>query len=164
MEIVRYRPGEAIQWLKVGAENVRKQAAEKGKGVFEQAGTEQRPVYENLFTAAGALFNLGRSAYAELKHKLAEASEYVLQDEHFDVVHANSIKSIRYRQIAAVKVKGDKATVVLEKGHLTIKPFAYIVSGSVKAPVGWTRNGIEVPYELLIEELAARSGVNLETS
>ncbi len=164
MEIVRYKPGEAIRWLKVGGESERKQAAEKGKSVFEQTGTDQRPAYQNVFTVAGALYKFGRGAYGELKAKMAEASEYILQDAHFDVVHAQSIKSIKYAQVAAVKLTGDKIQLTLDKGHLTIKPYAQIVAGTVKAPVGWTRNGIEVPYELLAEELAARCGVNLETS
>jgi hypothetical protein len=164
MEIVRYRPGEAIRWLKVGGESERKQATEVSKSVFEQSGTDQRPVYKNVFTVAGALYKFGRGAYAELKTKLAEASEYVLQDEHFDVVHGQSIKSIRYKQVAALKLSGDKIHITLDQGHVSIKPYAFVVAGTVKAPVGWTRNGTEVPFELLAEELAARCGVNLETS
>jgi hypothetical protein len=29
-------------------------------------------------------------------------------------------------------------------------------------PIGWDRNGMEVPYELLVEELAARSRVEVD--
>jgi hypothetical protein len=164
MEIVRYRPGEAIRWLQTGAENIRKSASDRGKSVFSQSGTEQRPLYENLATAAGALYDFGKSAYTDLQHRRAEASEYVLQDEHFDIVLGNAIKSIRYKQVAGIRVKGDRATLILDKGQVGIKPYAYVVSGSAKAAVGWVRNGTEVPYELLIEELAARCGVNVEVT
>jgi len=37
-----------------------------------------------------------------------------------------------------------------------------VVAGRTKVPVGWRRNGLEVPYELLIDELAARSGRSIE--
>ena len=45
--------------------------------------------------------------------------------------------------------------LVLDRGTLQIKPYAYVVAGKLKVPIGWARNGIEVPYELLIEELSS---------
>jgi hypothetical protein len=162
MELVRYRPGEAIRWLQTGAENIRRDAREKGKSVVGQTGTDQKTFGENLKTAASAVFEFGRGAYAELKHRQAEANEFVLHDKHVDIVRNGMIKTISYDLVKSVEMQGDRGTLVLEKGTVSIKPFAHIVAGKAKVPVGWTRNGIEVPYELLIEELAARCGVDIE--
>ena len=114
--------------------------------------------------AAGALKDLGKSAWADLRASELEGTEYVLLDDHFDIIRGTSIKSIPYKTIKEIEVRGDRSTLVLEKGTVQIKPHAYLVAGSIKVPVGWARNDMEVPYELLIEELAARSGVNIETT
>jgi len=162
MELVRYRPGEAIRWLHTGADNIRKGAQARGRSVVNQTGTEQKTFGENLKTAAGAIFDYGRGAYTEMKHKQAEASEYVLHEAHFDVVSGPAIKTIGYDRVKAIEIKGDRATITLDKGTMSIKPVAHLVSGRVRVPVGWTRNGIEVPFELLLDELAARCKVELE--
>ena len=59
-------------------------------------------------------------------------------------------------------LRGDKATVVMERGSVNIRPEAYISSGRIKVPIGWERNEIEVPYEMLIDELAARAGIKVQ--
>ena len=162
METVRYRPGEALRWLQTGADNIRKVAGERGKSVIRQTGVDQKRLGENLKTAAGALVDLGRSAYAEALHKQAEATEYVLLPDRVDLVKGGKIESISYDSIKGVRIDGDRARLILEKGHVSIRPFAHIVAGRVKVPVGWVRNGMEVPYELLIEEIAARSRREIE--
>jgi hypothetical protein len=148
----------------MGADNIRKGAQARGKTVVRQTGTDQKPLTENIKTAAGALMEYGRGTYAEMLHQQAEASEYVLQDNHFDVVRGGSIKTIPYERVKGVELKGDRAIVILDKGSLTIKPFAHLVAGRARVPIGWSRNGIEVPFELLLEELAARARVEVEES
>lgn len=162
METVRYRPGEALRWLQTGAEDIRKAAGERGKSVIRQTGTDQKKLGENLKTAAGALVDLGRSAYADVLHKQAEASEYVLLNDRLDIVKGVKIESIPWESIKGVRIEGDRTRLVLEKGHVTIRPFAHLVAGRVKVPVGWTRNGTEVPYDLLTEEIAARARREIE--
>ncbi len=162
METVRYRPGEALRWLQTGADNIRKAANERGRSVIRQTGTDQRRPMENLKTAAGALVDLGKSAYAELLHKQAEALEYVLLADRLDLVKGGKIESIAWDAIKGVRVDGDRTLLILEKGQVTIKPFAHLVAGRVRVPVGWTRNGMEVPYELLVEEIAARARREIE--
>lgn len=163
MEPIRYKPGEAIRWLETAADTFRKSAKNKGKDAVDPGRdrSDFKKVGANVADAAGALFDLGRSAWADMLHRQAEASEYVLQENHFDVVKGGSIKSVEYKRVAEISTKGDSVSVLLDKGSLVIKPYAYIVSGRVKVPVGWSRNGLEVPYELMIEELAARCGVKL---
>jgi len=114
--------------------------------------------------AAGAIADFGKSAIADLIHRQAQATEYIFRDDEFDVVSSSRTQTISYKQIISIRMKGDKATVVMERGSLTIKPEAYIVSGTIKVPIGWRRNEIEVPYEMLIDELAAHAGVKIEIS
>lgn len=125
--------------------------------------TEANTVKESLRSAAGALFDFGKSAYTDLLHSQAEASEYVLQDDHFDVVRNGTIRSIPYSAIKAIDFRSEKAHFKLDnKSVLTIKPIAHLLVGHAKVPIGWSRNDIEVPFELLIEELSARSKVEIE--
>ena len=163
MKPIRYKAGEAIRWLETAAQSYRKSAKSKGKEAVDPTRdrSDFKKVGANVADAAGALFDLGKSAWADLLHRQADASEYVLQENQFDVVKGGSIKSVEYGRVKEIRTKGDTVSLVFDKGLVTIKPYAYIVSGKVKVPLGWTRNGMEVPYELLIEELAARCGVNL---
>lgn len=162
MEPVRYKPGEAIRWLHIGAEDIRKGAKSRARSVVNQSGTEQRPFAQNLKTAAGALLDLGKSAYADALHTQALGTEYVLNERHFDVVQGSTIKTVPYERVKGIEMRGDRASLVLDKGTMSIKPVAHLVAGRVRVPVGWLRNGTEVPYELLVEELAARCGVEIE--
>lgn len=162
MELVRYKAGEAIRWLETGAESIRKGAQSKGLNILKQTGIDQKTLGDNLKTAAGAIFDFGKGTYADMVHKQAEETEYVLQEKQFDIVTGNNIKAIPYDRIVAIHLKGDRTVLTLDKGIVTIKPFAYIVSGRIKVPVGWKRNGTEVPYELFTAELAARCGLEVQ--
>ena len=162
MELVRYKPGEAIRWLETGADNIRKGAQVRGMNLLKQGGADSKTFAENMKTAAGALFDFGRGTYADMKYRQAEDGEYVFQENQFDIVDGGNLKTISYDRVIAIHLKADRAVLTLDKGIVTIKPFAYIVSGRIKVPVGWVRNGIEVPYELLLLELAARCGVEMQ--
>ena len=161
MEPIRYKPGEAIRWLETAAEANRRSAKQKGRDVFMTGS----PAGAKVSQGVAALIDLGKSAWADVLHKQAEASEYVLQDDRFDVVAGNSIKTVPYVEIAKISLKNDRATITLDRGSvLTIKPYAHISAGRIRVPVGWMRNGMEVPYDLLIEELSARCGIEVEAA
>lgn len=119
-------------------------------------------ITETVKNAASAVFNLGRSAYAEMAHLRANASEFVLLEDRMDIVAGTSIKAIPYTSVKKITLKGDKASLILDKGTFVIKPFAYVVAGPLKVPIGWERNGLETPYLLIIEELAARCNKEVE--
>jgi hypothetical protein len=160
VEPIRYKPGEAIRWLETGADSSRRSARNKGR---EMIGSGAGPGVKRIGQGVGALIDLGKGAWADVLHKQAEACEYVLQDERFDVVEGTSIKSVKYADVKRISVKNERATVTLDRGIvLVIKPYAHIVAGRIKVPVGWMRNGMEVPYDLLIEELAARCNVEVD--
>lgn len=160
MEPIRYRPGEAIRWLEIGAEDIRKSAKRQGQSIVRREGG--RTFGRDIRDAAGAIFDLGKSALADLVHRQAQASEVVLNEEAFTVGNPTSSKTVRYADVVDMKLKGERLSIQLKQGTVTIKPYAYIVSGRIKVPVGWSRNGLEVPYEVLIDELSARCGVHVE--
>ncbi len=157
---MRYKPGEAVRWLEMGAENLREAAQRQGRSVFRREG--ERTIGRDLRETASAIADLGWSAWADLKHKHAQGTEYILHDDFFEIMEGGQVKSIKYADILSVKVRDEVATLVFERGSFTIKPQAHIVSGKIKVPVGWTRNGMEVPWVLLIEELGARAGVRMD--
>lgn len=159
MEPVRYRPAEAIVWLRLGAEEMRKEARRRSQGVFQRQG--ERTLVKDLRDTAGALFGMGKSAVADFLHQLVDDAEYALFADHFEVVGKTGAKSIRYEDVDFIRQEGDKATVVLRRGSHTIKPIAHIVAGRVRVPIGWSRNGMDVPYETLIDELSARCRVEI---
>lgn len=156
MDIVRYRPGEAIRWLKTGAEDMRKQA----KRMIGKA--SESDVKGSLKSAASAIYGYGKSAVAELVHRQLEASEYVLHEDRLEVIGATGARYYPYESFVEMRLKGDRCTVVTTKGKFVIKPHAYVVSGTLKVPVGWMRNDMEVAFEMLLDELSARAGVNIE--
>jgi hypothetical protein len=160
VELIRYKPGEAIRWLELGAQDLRKSAQRKGKSLVRREG--ERSIGKDVRQVAGALMGMGKGALADILHHQAQASEYILHDSYFEIVTPNRIRSFKYDSVASIKRKGDKATVVLDQGSVTIRPHAFILSGRVKVPVGWSRNGMEVPYEVLIDELAGRCDVDIE--
>jgi len=161
MEPIRYKPGEAIRWLGTGAEANRKSAKTKGRDVFAPG----IPPGAKLGQGVAALIDLGKSAWSDILHKQAEASEYVLQDDRFDVVSGTSIKTVPYAEVRKISLRNERATITLDRGStLAIKPYAHITAGRIRVPVGWQRNGMEVPYDLLIEELSARCGVEVEAA
>lgn len=160
VELVRYRPGEAIRWLDVGAEDMRRSAKRTGKRLIQREG--ERTFTRDFRDAAGVLIDLGKSALAELKNRQAEASEFVLHEDRFEVVSPAKITSIDYSQVKTIRIHRETVKVLLDHGSVTIKPHAYIVSGRLRVPIGWNRNGMEVPYETLVEELSGRSGVVVE--
>jgi hypothetical protein len=162
METIRYRPGEAIRWIQIEAERIRLDAKAQTKSATDPVTPDFAGFQKSVKNAAGAVFNLGRSAYAEIAKMRASESEYVLLEDRFDIVRGNSLKSIMYSEVKKILIKGDKATLMLEKSAIIIKPFAQIVAGPLKVPIGWSRNGLEVPYHLIIEELSARCQLDIE--
>lgn len=159
MEVIRYKPGEAVRWLESGAKDMLRDAKRKGREIINRQG--ERNIGKELARAAGAVMDVGKSALAELRHRQAEATEFVLGEGSFEVLRPGSLRTVTYDSVQGITKDGDKYTLAMEHGSVTIKPHAYIVAGRIRVPVGWSRNGLEVPYEVLLDELAARCRVNV---
>src|SRR5687767_7935109 len=132
MELVRYRPGEAIRWLQTGAEKGRKTAQQKTRSLTLPS--DVTGLGRNAKTVAGAIFDMGKSAWTDLLHHQASASEYVLHDDEFEIIRSNGTRRIRYGDVEAMTQKGDRTVLTLPGGSLSIRPYAHIVAGRVKVP------------------------------
>ncbi len=159
-EVIRYKPGEAIRWLETGGDEIRRSALQKAQSVWKREGA--RSIGRDVKEVAGAIFGAGTAAIADMAHRQALASQYALDDEGFEVIKPTGSRRITYAEVKVIRMDGDRALVELERGSVIIKPFAHLTSGRVRVPVGWSRNNVEVPYELLIEELAARCDVEVD--
>ncbi len=163
MELVRYRPGEVLKWLELGAGQFRRQARVRSSEILRRP--EGGAVSQNLRQAAEAALDFGKGALAELARLQAERTEYVLGENSFEAIQAGRLRSIRYDAVTEIRQKGDAFQIHLNNGRsLTIRPPAHLVVGRLRVPVGWIRNGMEVPYHVLLDELSARCGVNIQPS
>jgi len=163
MELVRYRPGEVLKWLELGAGEFRRQARARSSEVLRRP--DGSAVSQTIRKAAEAALDLGKGALAELAKLQAERTEYLLGENSFEAIQAGRLRSIRYDAVAEIRQKGDAFQIVLNNGRsMTIRPPAHLVVGRLRVPVGWIRNGMEVPYHVLLDELSARCGVNIQPS
>ncbi|MCW5939433.1 MAG: hypothetical protein KF884_02115 [Fimbriimonadaceae bacterium] len=157
MSTVQYKPAEVLQWFNLGSREAMTRAKKRGKGALQET-----DIARGLKEAAGAAFDFGKGAWTDAVHRSVEMTEYVLGDDGFEVVGIGGRKRIAYTDVREVRVQGsERAEIVHSGGSLTVKPVAHLLAGRLKVPVGWLRNGMEVPYALLIEELAARCGVDV---
>lgn len=160
--LIRYVPDPAIRWLQYGAKTMRKDAASSGKSLVKRTGL--RGIGKDLSQAAETVVGLGKSAVADLLHLQASKVEYVLGSEYFEIVSSNGIKRVDYSTITAAKKIKDTYHFLMENGAVSISPVAHIVASGIRAPIGWQRNGLEVPFDLLADEIAAHAHLTIEES
>lgn len=160
MSVVRYRPADAVRWLQMGSESAARDAQRRGQAALKSGDDLRR----NFRDAAGALIGAGKTAFAQAMHAQANATEYVLYEELMEVVQGAKTKTIRYEDVKSIEVHGDRARVVLKEGEIKVDPPAHICVGRVRVPIGWERNGMEVAYDVLLDELGARCKVPLESA
>lgn len=159
MAVVRYKPGVVLEWLEGGSSRMRTESSRMAQSVLKREG--QRSVRRDLKEVAGALFQAGTASMADLALKQIEKAEYVLDETSLSIITLTSNRKIQYSEIRGLEMEGDTFTMILERGSLKIRPFAHIVVGRVSVPAGWLRNGVEVDYSLLIEEISAHSGLDV---
>ena len=99
----------------------------------------------------------------DLSTAKAEETGYHLYEDGFEAVGLLKKTKEDYSDVESVVHKGgDKFWVVHSGGHVTLKPVAHLVAGAQRVPIGWLRNGMEVDYMTLVEEIAARCGREIE--
>lgn len=159
-ELIHYHPGEAIRWLDMGSDSLRDEAIRKTKDVMGRRG--DRTLGKDVTGLLSAVLSYGKGAMADLAHRQAQAGDYLLDNLGFESRNGRMLRRVNYADVKAIRRQGDRVKFILAQGSLEIKPYAYIVAGRTKVPVGWARNDMEVPYELLIEELAAHCQLEVE--
>jgi len=141
----------------MGGPHSRDEALRKARSFFKRKGS--RSIGKDVRDVFGSVWDVGYSAVADVMAKHAAASQFVLEADSVSVVTPTGTKKYLFSEAKSMSIEGDKAEIAFKQGSLVIRPFAYVVAGKVKAPIGWLRNEIEVPYPFILEELAARCGV-----
>lgn len=157
MSPIYYKPADALHWLEP-ALRATKEGRKKAKA------KEEKKLTDTLRQGFASAMEFGSDALTDLRHRRMDEVLYLLNEDSFEAITLSTHKKVGFDKVKAV-VAGDKDRyrVDYEGGSLTIKPLAHLVSGRARVPIGWKRNGIEVPYTLLAEELAARCGVEIDT-
>lgn len=135
---------------------------EAAKASAIEVAKPHRHLSNNLKAAAGAMSGWSKSAYANLVKRRADLGDIVLRDDNFSIPDGAKTATIAYTDVKHIKLHGDKLTVSVKDHEYNFKPFAYLVAGRVKVPIGWDRDGTEVPYETFGDELAARCQKEVE--
>jgi len=162
-DTVVYSPSPCIRWLELGAGGLREDVKDKARAV--KAGIVERNIGDAVMSTVSAAWGAGKAALAEIASRRGEATEYRLEADYFEL--GGILKSVRVAYADVTKIERMPKTrmrFLIRAGHDThhISPVAWIESGSVRVPIGWERNGIEVPFVLIVEELAARCGLEIE--
>ena len=161
MPTVTYRPPDVLHWFSTGSQEALKSAKRKGLALTKTKA--ESSVKDKFFQAASVAVDLSHGAAADIVHRSAAETVYKLYDDRLDVRTPLSQQSIQYDAVSSIQSHGkDKFTVEHEGGTLTIRPIAHLSSGRIRVPVGWMRNGIEVPFTMLLEELSAHCGLEME--
>jgi hypothetical protein len=157
MGVVTYRPVDIIRWLGQSRKKDRKAAVGRALSVPQVA--VDKGLVKGIQNAAESAFGLGKQAFKDLDSSKAEELSYTLFEEGFEVVGLMKRVKVDYTDISSIVSRGsDKYRVFYSGGHVSVRPVAHLVAGSLKVPIGWLRNGMEVEYDTLIQELAARAG------
>lgn len=159
---MRYRPSEALNWLKGGFEENLKYASRLGKAAIREDKSGDTKLRTRVKSAGKALLSLGLGAYREIASVRSNTYEFVVSDENFSAILPNRSVSVQYSSVQRITATDDGFLVHFGQSSLLIKPYAYVVAGLARAPIGWERDGHEVPFETLVEELSARSGIEIE--
>lgn len=161
MATVTYRAPDILHWFETGSQEALRNALKRGRAMTK--GASEASVKQNIIRAAGVAAELGKGAVADLVHKQSEQAVYRLYEDKFTVTGAFGPLPVPYSSVVSIKAHGkDKFTIKHSGGTITIKPVAQLSSGTVRVPVGWSRNDIEVPYTMLLEELSARCALEIE--
>lgn len=157
MVTVTYKPADVLHWFGIGSRQARQKARKKGQAAFQ--GTD---FAQGIRDVAGAAAELGKGALTDLVQRKAEDTIYLLSDDAIEIAGMTSRKRVLYQDVTGIEsLTHDRFELQHKGGAIMVKPIAHLVAGRMRVPVGWSRNGMEVPYATLIEELAARCGVEI---
>ena len=161
MDSVTYRSPDLLHWFGAGSDAAVESAKRRTKAAAE--GASKSDIKKSLVNVAGAALDIGRMAAVDIVKRQIEDTVYRFDDDVFEVQLAIGTKRIRYEDVASIVAKtNDRYVVTYAGGSITVKPVAHLVSGRVRVPIGWIRNGLDVSYATLAVELAARCDLDIE--
>jgi hypothetical protein len=151
-EIARYKPADIIRWLEIGADTLRtpsRRSARDMKGVVAQAMTR--------------VLDVGKSAVADVGARGLARLEYRVHPDGFEALTATSRKTVPFGPTTRIQsLRRGGFRISTEGTSISVRHYAWLVVSGIKVPLGWRRNGMEVPFDLLLEEVAARSKAPIE--
>lgn len=160
MPTVVYTPAEVLHWFDTDAKRAHANARTKSLSVAKKS---EEGILPALKEAAGAAISFGKGTIGNIVQKSAEETRYELHDNGLEAIDLARKVKLDYSEIKQIVAKANnKYQILFHGGSLTVKPVAHLVAGRHRVPVGWVRNGFEVPYAMLIDEIAARAAVEVE--
>lgn len=160
MPLTTYTPAEVMHWF--DTESKRNQALVRAQTRDIARVANEEGIIPTIKQAATAALSMGKGAYGTVVQKQATETRYDLFDSGFEFVDIARRVKVDYSQVRQIVAKaGDRYQILFNGGSLTVKPPAYLVAGKYRVPVGWMRNGVEVPFLTLVEEISARSGIEI---
>jgi len=162
MSAVYYKAADVLHWFGEDAKNAKSLAKKRGKELVKT--TSESGIVDGIKHAANMAASYGRGAFGDLVHKQASDTGFVLYETGFEIADMVKKKKVDYDAVRQIVSKpNDRYQVFYDGGSVTIRPVAHLVAGRLRVPVGWVRNGMEVPYVMLIEEISARCGVEIDS-
>ena len=156
-EVVIYKPADILRWLKLGSEGLRKDSKLPVIAGEHNAQTIKKAVG----SIVGKALDFGKGAVAAAGGWAIDKLEYRMDASRIEIAGTGLPKAVQYADVQAVRAVKRSFQVDAGSASFTIKPYAWLVVSGIKVPLGWERNGMEVPFRLLAEELAARAKVKL---
>ena len=161
MDSVTYRSPDLLHWFGAGSDAAAESAKRRTKAAAE--GASKSDIKRSLVNVAGAALDIGRMAAVDFVKRQIEDTVYRFDDDGMDVQLAIGTKRVLYDEVKSIVAKtNDRYEVKFVGGTMTVKPVAHLVSGRVRVPIGWVRNGLDVSYATLVQELAARCDLDIE--
>ncbi|MDI9636510.1 hypothetical protein QPK87_01180 [Kamptonema cortianum] len=161
MPAIVYQPPDVLHWFDTEAK--RESVLGFAKGAMVARKTTEEGIIPGIKQAAGAALSIGRSAVGGFLKSQGQETRYELHDSGFECIDLTRRVKVSYSDVRQIISRPNHQTKILYNGgSVTIKPVAHLVAGRYKVPIGWLRNGMEVPYAMLIEEISARTGVEIE--
>lgn len=160
MGLVTYQPAEVMHWFDTESKRTNATARAQTKDIARA--TNEEGLLPGLKQAASAALSIGKGAYGSVVQKQAAETRIDLYESGFEFIDLTRRIKVDYSQVRQIVAKaGDRYQILYNGGSVVVKPPAHLVAGKYRVPVGWRRNGIEVPFLTLIEELSGRCSVEI---
>lgn len=154
---VKYRVSDSIlKWFEFqpSVSETTSQAISKAKS--------DQPVQKHIKNAAQTIVDIGKSAYAGMVQLGPLEYEVTFRESEVSLCRNRRIERIPYRTIQRIALEKDVITLKLDHQTIKIRPVVVLSAGKLKVPVGWDRDGQDVPFETLAHEFSGRSGLSVE--
>ncbi len=161
MSNITYKPADILHWFGQDAKRSKGTARRRSMDIVRT--TSEEGIVKGLRQAVGVATSLGRGAVGDIVQARIDEITYTLHENGLEYNTLTKNRKIGYEKVRRILAKpGDRYQVLYDGGAMTIKPIAHLVAGRLRVPVGWIRNNMEVPYTMLVEELSARCGVEID--